>query len=416
MQQAAPITEAQPAPATPPLPGEPERAAIRRALRAWTGDATVAEDLTQETLVEAWRSPRRPDDPEEQRRWLFGVARNVLLRWRREQARYARLHLPASEEHLALAAADVDLDAELDDSDLVDLLDAALASLPRASRQALLLRYVDELPQAEIARRLGLTEGALEGRLHRGKLALRRHFVTEQPEHAARLGLLQVGNEWVATRIRCGECGARMLEARWGPGGFLSLDCPACGLLDGWRSTVMRSYVDPPHLREADQYKRRSLKPILNRLSHNLHDVTHRGMFVRARCVVCDVPAVVERIEESLFDYPELSIYCGVCGGYLTHSWIAGATSSHPAIHAFMNDHVKTRLLPRASVEHEGRPTYVMAWESLSTGELIEALRDEETLLFRGVFRNGQRVDFDQLGLDLSLDEVQTPYQLVGSP
>ena len=414
MQQAAPMTET--APATPLLPGEPERAAIRRALAAWTGDATVAEDLTQETLVEAWRSAKRPDDPDEQRRWLFGVARNVLLRWRREQARYARLHLPASEEHLALAAADVDLESELDDSDLVDLLDAALATLPRASRQAILLRYVDELPQADIARRLGLTEGALEGRLHRGKLALRRHFVTEQPERAASLGLLREGDQWVQTRIRCDSCGVKMLEARWGPGGFLALDCAACAMIGGWRSTVLRSYTEPPQLRDADHCTRRSFKPILNRLSRQLHEVTRRGIFVKARCEVCDAPAVVERIEESLFVYPELSISCSVCGAYLTHSWIAGATSSHPAIHAFSKDHAKMRFLPRASVEHEGRPTYVMAWESFSTGELIEALRDEETLLFRGVFRNGVRVDCDQLGFDPSLDEVQTPYQLVGSP
>ena len=39
---------------------------------ALPGDATAAKNLKQETLVEAWRSAKRPNNPDEQRRWLGG--------------------------------------------------------------------------------------------------------------------------------------------------------------------------------------------------------------------------------------------------------------------------------------------------------------------------------------------------------
>ena len=46
----------------------------------------------------------------------------------------------------------------LQDVELIDLLDRALALLPPETRDALVQHYVDELPQAEIARRLGASE------------------------------------------------------------------------------------------------------------------------------------------------------------------------------------------------------------------------------------------------------------------
>ncbi|HSH83264.1 MAG TPA: sigma-70 region 4 domain-containing protein, partial [Herpetosiphonaceae bacterium] len=60
-----------------------------------------------------------------------------------------------------------------------------LALLPPTTRSALVARYVLELPQAEISSRLGVSEGAVEARLHRGKLALRRVLAAELREEAA---------------------------------------------------------------------------------------------------------------------------------------------------------------------------------------------------------------------------------------
>src|SRR5437660_516001 len=49
--------------------------------------ANVAEDLVQQTLLEAWRHASRLYAPEVRMPWLFGIARNVCLRWLRSRGR-----------------------------------------------------------------------------------------------------------------------------------------------------------------------------------------------------------------------------------------------------------------------------------------------------------------------------------------
>jgi DNA-directed RNA polymerase specialized sigma24 family protein len=61
-----------------------ERLRIVRLCTLLTGDADVAEDMAQETLLEAWRSAEKLRDPGAWRPWLSGIARNVCLRWQRK--------------------------------------------------------------------------------------------------------------------------------------------------------------------------------------------------------------------------------------------------------------------------------------------------------------------------------------------
>ena len=65
------------------------------------------------------------------------------------------------------------------DEDIADrqalgaLVRQALASLPRQQRAALVLRYCEDLPEAEVAVLLGCTEGTVKTHAHRGLRALR---------------------------------------------------------------------------------------------------------------------------------------------------------------------------------------------------------------------------------------------------
>src|SRR3712207_5088723 len=82
-------------------PDDAERHQLMR-LCAWlTGDVDVAEDLAQETLLEAWRNAHKLRDPSGHAPWLAAIARHVCLRWRRRQARGLRREVPL---HDALAA------------------------------------------------------------------------------------------------------------------------------------------------------------------------------------------------------------------------------------------------------------------------------------------------------------------------
>ncbi|HLG75992.1 MAG TPA: RNA polymerase sigma factor, partial [Ktedonobacteraceae bacterium] len=158
------------------------------------GRVDVAEDLAQETLLEAWRHAGTLRDPERRSQWLFGIARNVCLRWLRKQGRDdAHLYQMASgqqEEHEEeieqLLIDDYDIELDLERKELQELLDRALALLPPETRTALIQHYIDDSPLAEIAEQLGTTTNALAVRLQRGKLAMRRLLTQEmRPEFAA---------------------------------------------------------------------------------------------------------------------------------------------------------------------------------------------------------------------------------------
>src|SRR5688500_7441106 len=53
----------------------------------FTGDRAAAEDLAQETLIEAWRHQDRVYDWQGYSSWLSAIARNLSLRWIRQHGR-----------------------------------------------------------------------------------------------------------------------------------------------------------------------------------------------------------------------------------------------------------------------------------------------------------------------------------------
>ena len=199
-----------------------ERARLVRWCAYLTGNLAVAEDLAQETCAAAWRSAGRPERAEEYGAWLAGIARNICRSWRRSQLRESsRVAFTAPDEagaidhidELALDTADL---AELvERQELALLLDHALAYLPAETRQALVAKYIEEAPLAEVAARMGMSESALAARLHRGKQALRHVFATELRDEAVSFGLVPAEDDgWRETRIWCPACGARRFVGR----------------------------------------------------------------------------------------------------------------------------------------------------------------------------------------------------------
>jgi RNA polymerase sigma-70 factor (ECF subfamily) len=134
------------------------------------GSVAVAEDLTAETFMAAVAAVRRPDAPEVTVRWLVGVARHKLVdHWRRVEREQRSLAIAESAGEAAEDPWDEWLDAEA--------AHAALARLSPHQRAALVLRYVDGLPVAEVAEHLGRSLHATETLLVRARAALRRVYV-----------------------------------------------------------------------------------------------------------------------------------------------------------------------------------------------------------------------------------------------
>jgi RNA polymerase sigma-70 factor, ECF subfamily len=130
--------------------------AVWRYLARRLGDDDLAEDLTSEVFVVAWR--RRHDAPADSLPWLYGVARRVLANDRRAARAHAS-RIRALADHLAVAAPDEPSGA----------LAAALAGLRERDREVLLLSAWEGLEPHELATALGIRPATARVRLHRAR-------------------------------------------------------------------------------------------------------------------------------------------------------------------------------------------------------------------------------------------------------
>ncbi len=133
------------------------------------GDRSLAEDLTQETFLRALRSirqyrPARPFKP-----WLYAIAVNVARdHFKRADTRYAAA---LTDEEFTSLADPIELDESIaDDSQRVA---AAIRALPVHQREAIILRYYQDLSLAEIAEVLAIPIGTVKSRLSLGLRQLR---------------------------------------------------------------------------------------------------------------------------------------------------------------------------------------------------------------------------------------------------
>jgi RNA polymerase sigma factor (sigma-70 family) len=217
-----------------------ERTRLVRLCARLTGSYEAAEDLAQETLYEAWRRAPTVRDPEAWRAWLFGIARNVCLRWQRRAGRDAARLVPLLEKDRSDAVVAFDGEA-LEREELAGLVDRALARLPKDARTVLQERIIEDRPAAEVAATHGLTEGAVGVRLHRAKAAFRQIVQTDLWGEAVTHGLLsgETTGGWQETPVWCPYCGGRKLlgwfDRRPGTRSF-KMNCPGCIHPTGRRS------------------------------------------------------------------------------------------------------------------------------------------------------------------------------------
>jgi len=136
-------------------------------LRHRSGDPALAEDLAAETFLQAARSLRDGTTAVVTTGWLVTVARHKLIDHWRGQSRTERALRAVEGEGRA-----DDWDERLDGMLAMD----TLRSLRAQHRAALTLRYVDDMPVAEVAEQLGRTVHATEALLVRARAAFRRAY------------------------------------------------------------------------------------------------------------------------------------------------------------------------------------------------------------------------------------------------
>lgn len=147
---------------------ERHRAELVRACRRRLGSADDAEDVVQETLVRAFRGLAALTDPDRFRPWIHRIAANAC-RTRLSRSRECE---PFPDEEPAAGPTSAPEHAIFSRA----VLDA-VASLPPDLRVAVAAYHLEGLSLGETARRLGLPETTVKGRLNRGRGALREEMI-----------------------------------------------------------------------------------------------------------------------------------------------------------------------------------------------------------------------------------------------
>jgi RNA polymerase sigma factor (sigma-70 family) len=340
-----------------------------------SGSWDAAEDLAQETLLEAWRARDRLHDSDGLALWLTAIARNVCLRWRRGKGRESAYlaHGEALSDALETwGDEDGNGLAEIIERPEVSVtLEKALATLPTVTRAALIGSYVDETPQAELAARLGLSEGALRVRLHRGKLTLRQALT---PANA-----IGAQDGWQETRIWCPFCGKRRLK-RWVESESDAYSFRCSGPCVSGRGMIGSAYTLPPGAQGLT-----SSKSLLARHCLNL-GVLYREALVSGRgsnCMRCGSDLGVgqwlpgDALPDGASLY-EMYVRCPKCdlldSGSPWHLSLDTAEAQR-----FWRRHPRMRALPTREIETAGRPALVIGYESVTSDERLEIVADRAT-------------------------------------
>ena len=140
---------------------------IRQLLRRLSRDAALADDLAQQTFVQAWRTVRTLRASGAFGAWLRRLAVNTYLQHARLAITRSASGAAAFEDPPGLEAAqEAALGERLD-------LDAALAQLAAPVRLCVVLAYSERMSHREISATTGLPLGTVKSHITRGAVRLR---------------------------------------------------------------------------------------------------------------------------------------------------------------------------------------------------------------------------------------------------
>lgn len=353
----------------------------------------AAEDVVQETLLEAWYHLTTLGTLERLDAWLDGICRNMCRRWRRaaSTARHRYERLPdlsfADEAYVQTRMVDLadplalDPVETLNHQDMEYLFDRALTYLPAQARQLVELCYLKELPQRQVALRLGLTIGALEERLRRARHQLRQVLNSELRSAAEALDVPLDTDPlwgWRETREWCNECGKHRLrgsfERAWNGRIALRMRCPECSQRDGLDEVNSKGIVPLEDVRSFRPALKRTRQVMTAAALHALQEQT---------CWRCGGPAFVH-ITDTMRDLDSdrdlfwFRVDCPACGrGGMTADQLL---LLHPTMQRFVNQHPRWMLEKSLTLDHAGQPALRLQFGDVTGNGRLTFLTHRQTM------------------------------------
>ncbi len=150
------------------------------------GNTPAAEEVTQEVFLALLREMDRFDPSRGNLlAYLLGTARNLTYRWLRREQPFLPLEIEddvlVSEQPMGASPL-----AELTRREALEGLQRAIASLPPAYREVVVLCDLEELDYAEAALTIGCAIGTVRSRLHRARALLTEKWQKEQRNSSMR--------------------------------------------------------------------------------------------------------------------------------------------------------------------------------------------------------------------------------------
>lgn len=131
-------------------------------------DVHWAEDVLQDTFVQAWRKLGEFRGESALTTWLHRLAVNIVLAERRRgSARLRQLSDPMANEDMVVATGETHADHDLE---------AAIASLPPRARLVLVLHELHGYSHVEIASMSGMAAGTSRAQLNRARKLMQQHL------------------------------------------------------------------------------------------------------------------------------------------------------------------------------------------------------------------------------------------------
>jgi RNA polymerase sigma factor (sigma-70 family) len=142
----------------------------------------TAQDIVQDTLLQAMNSWKYNEVPDNPSAWLYKVARNKAVDYLRRQQTFRKLspeyaHLVQSEWTLAPTVYQLFLEHEIQDSQLRMMFACCHPSIPPESQVALILKTLCGLSNYEIAKAFLTNEETVQKRIYRAREKIRSENV-----------------------------------------------------------------------------------------------------------------------------------------------------------------------------------------------------------------------------------------------
>ena len=155
-----------------------QKAVLNAAFR-YTGNPSVAEELTQDVFVRVFRAAKSYRPEARFSTWLFTIVRNVCMNYKMREGKQDH-QMDAENDLVEISRSQENPEQRAIRRELELKIQKAIMSLPETLRLPLILSQFQQMPYEEIAKVLELSVAAVKVRVHRARNALAERLIASQ--------------------------------------------------------------------------------------------------------------------------------------------------------------------------------------------------------------------------------------------